>query len=1009
MKILNLKIIFLIFIFTIVNYLVPFVNFSVFAQESSSSALIATPTPRESPVPTAQPSTSTGSPLTNQSESSSAITTPLPLTNNSSGESASIRLALKILPLSKKQFLISEPIQIEVLNTYDETPKIYVLTDAGREVPFFYKEIKPESANRKFQIISAPNLSPGKYMIQVSISSGFVTSDAFLWGTLFVNSDKSSYEPGEKANLGIGLADENGQKVCDADIDLKSQSTNAVVASTSDNSIIRNADCRNHTPTSKPDYETSVNLPDTEGTYKYWITASIQGKEPQMIEENIEVAKNPFEVERSAPSRLFPHATYPVKLTIKANQDFNGIISDLIPASFSLINSSGSAQLSSPVSTDSAYFRNYSLYKPLEFNLGKPFDGIYTLTQGFGGHLDKEYARFDYTDFGLSGHDGIDFGLPEGTPLKAADSGVVVHAGLNPYGKTVIIDHSWGKTYYGHLNVIYVTENQKVSKGDIIGLSGNTGFSTGPHLHFGILPNVTNPNNGFFGKMNALPFLGMSKDGQLLKNFPHLFDTNSQKISWRVNLKAGDSTELTFMIQSPAVSPQTYFLGPVKFESELVQNSVENISTQSAIILSDPAASSSGIILTPTPPAVLKKELSFQDNSLWTAVSDTQIQVDDSVHFSPESHEGPGSNIVFTTTQTGYIFFRDLSGRCVYSQTVDGGNTWKKQSSLAPFAGCLNISVWYDRQTPQDKTGKFIHVVMTDKDSNRIYYNRLDSETNSLLFTGNPLNITDTFPNTFSLSQNIPSIVRNSDGSLYVGLLDNDGAGSSFVLRCSSDCQNSGNWIKLPDPGLPADKTEDELAIQPLSDSRLLLLHLSFDDKKIFSKEYNSQKNVWEGDWKEAASGVDNPALYSWNTLKDPNSDEVYLASIQGGNINLASYHTGQWDSLPAILENTPESLLSVKLGFDPDHVLYAVYSARQNPDLKDSISLFYKASSDNKIWSVEKGPLNIFEGALSGIHVTSENSDRLRAIWIDPETMTLYMENLTGSQSLEKKMRNSL
>src|SRR3989338_8747349 len=311
MKILSFKFIFLTFVFTIAYCLVPFLHFSVFAQESSSSGVLFAPTISPSPtqaIINLQPTTYNLPPNNNQSSTSSAITTPLSLTSDQSGSSASIRLPLKLFPLPKNQFLISEPITVEVINSYDETPKIYVVTEAGREVPFFYKEVKSQNSSRKFQIISVPNLSPGKYRIQVSISTGFDTSDSFLWGTLFVNSNKSAYQPGEKADLSIGLLDENGQKVCYADIKL----TVTGNGDPQDTNIIRNPNCRNHTPTSAPDYETSFTVPDREGAYTLSVTASIQGKESQSIHRTILVGKNPFQVERSAPTRLFPHASYPV-------------------------------------------------------------------------------------------------------------------------------------------------------------------------------------------------------------------------------------------------------------------------------------------------------------------------------------------------------------------------------------------------------------------------------------------------------------------------------------------------------------------------------------------------------------------------------------------------------------------------------------------------------------------------------------------------------------------------
>ena len=83
-------------------------------------------------------------------------------------------------------------------------------------------------------------------------------------------------------------------------------------------------------------------------------------------------------------------------------------------------------------------------------------------------------------------HAGTDFGVDEGTPVHAADGGVVVEAGwVSGYGYTVVIDHGNGmSTLYAHNSDVAVSPGQTVSKGQVVSYSGNTGGSTGPHLHF---------------------------------------------------------------------------------------------------------------------------------------------------------------------------------------------------------------------------------------------------------------------------------------------------------------------------------------------------------------------------------------------------------------------------------------------------------------------------------------------------------------------------------------------
>lgn len=113
-----------------------------------------------------------------------------------------------------------------------------------------------------------------------------------------------------------------------------------------------------------------------------------------------------------------------------------------------------------------------------------PVPGYYSISSLFGNRLhpiSKEYRM----------HTGIDIESPRKTPLVAAQTGTIVFANwFAGYGKAIIIDHGGGyTTLYGHLDVISVKVGQVVVKGENIGQTGNTGYSTGPHLHFEVRMN----------------------------------------------------------------------------------------------------------------------------------------------------------------------------------------------------------------------------------------------------------------------------------------------------------------------------------------------------------------------------------------------------------------------------------------------------------------------------------------------------------------------------------------
>lgn len=114
-----------------------------------------------------------------------------------------------------------------------------------------------------------------------------------------------------------------------------------------------------------------------------------------------------------------------------------------------------------------------------------------------GGRLTSSFGRRNAPTAGAStNHKGVDWATPVGTAVCASSAGTVVRAGWGSgYGYVVYINHPNGtQTRYGHLSKIYVSVGQYVNQGQVIAASGNTGRSTGPHLHFEILVNGVQVN-----------------------------------------------------------------------------------------------------------------------------------------------------------------------------------------------------------------------------------------------------------------------------------------------------------------------------------------------------------------------------------------------------------------------------------------------------------------------------------------------------------------------------------
>ncbi len=111
-------------------------------------------------------------------------------------------------------------------------------------------------------------------------------------------------------------------------------------------------------------------------------------------------------------------------------------------------------------------------------------------------------------------HSGMDFTANTGTPIYATGDGVIAEANANQrgYGNRIEINHGFGyRTLYAHLSKYNVKAGAKVKRGDVIGYVGNTGASTGPHLHYEVIKNSAkiDPINFFYSDLNPAEYAQM--------------------------------------------------------------------------------------------------------------------------------------------------------------------------------------------------------------------------------------------------------------------------------------------------------------------------------------------------------------------------------------------------------------------------------------------------------------------------------------------------------------------
>lgn len=121
--------------------------------------------------------------------------------------------------------------------------------------------------------------------------------------------------------------------------------------------------------------------------------------------------------------------------------------------------------------------------------LGWPLVGHTMVSSGYGRRSSPISGKGEF-------HTGLDIPAPTGTPVHAAEDGVIINSGpINGYGYTIIIKHDNGlSTLYAHNSQLIAGKGQRVKRGDTVALVGTTGYSTGPHCHFEVRVNGSHTN-----------------------------------------------------------------------------------------------------------------------------------------------------------------------------------------------------------------------------------------------------------------------------------------------------------------------------------------------------------------------------------------------------------------------------------------------------------------------------------------------------------------------------------
>lgn len=369
-----------------------------------------------------------------------------------------------------------------------------------------------------------------------------------------------------------------------------------------------------------------------------------------------------------------------------------------------------------------------------------------------------------------------------------------------------------------------------------------------------------------------------------------------------------------------------------------------------------------------------------------------QATVDATVSTTQTEHTFIGSQSVFVSDQTGYKFYVDSTGVCVYSKTTNGGTSWAAAVTVDAQTDCSGISVWYDKWTPGD-TGNYIHIVTFDIGNDDLWYNRLDITSDTRLLGTTPISTVINSGQAGSLNPgaNTPSITKGTDGTLYMVMSDNN---DSYVVECSVSCDLITNWTET---GInPMDAQPDFPLLLPLIGGNMLLIERDVSADDIRSKVWNNGTGAWDATWTTIDANAPENSTYDPGFAATINTEtgDIYLAYVDwstsgviGGNndsIKTAKYSSNIWTSTGNVVTNSTLGLTGVAMGIDANNGnIYVAYTGRTTPATATTGNVYWASSTAAmSSWSAQQGPINTTADDIYGIDVNNYNDERVYATW---------------------------
>ncbi len=384
-----------------------------------------------------------------------------------------------------------------------------------------------------------------------------------------------------------------------------------------------------------------------------------------------------------------------------------------------------------------------------------------------------------------------------------------------------------------------------------------------------------------------------------------------------------------------------------------------------------------------------------------------QVTIDPDANATGDTHLKSGPSVVFTDDQTGYKFFRDSAGYCVYRKTTNGGSTWGATTTVDSQTDCHQISVWYDKWTPGSASSS-IHIATIDASSDDVWYNRLDTAGDTLLLPSSVSTFTGSGQGGTSLTQaeNFTSITRGTDGTIYVISNDGSGTNDSAVLECTSNCDQASNWTERTP--FPLDIASDQNVLVPLTGGDMMIIQrdISLDD--VRSKIWDESAATWTP-WTIIDANATENATYDIGiaaVVSTTTPGRVYMAYSADSatlgtddDVRVGVFNGSTWStSSPNVISNNASrAITNVAIGLDAaSDDVYVAYTARTTAGTANTGNVYWKwSTSTMSTWSAEQGPVNTSADDLYGLDINGASDQRIHVSWFDNTDDDIYGDTL--------------